>query len=150
MLALVLGLSGKGSGARPAPALPRESIDGPAPTIASLHGRPALVSFWASWCVPCTQEAPELERLYRGLGGRAQLVGVDVSDGLSGARSFIRRYHWSFPNVRDSEGAVADSYGISGPPATFVLDARGRIRETLRGPQTEAALARALARAGGD
>jgi thiol-disulfide isomerase/thioredoxin len=143
--ALVLGLAGKSTSPRAAPALPREVLTAPAVSTASLRGHPALIAFWASWCVPCIQEAPALQRFAAGLDGRARLVGVNVSDGLPGARAFIRRYRWSFPNLRDVEGTVAGRYGLLGPPATVVLDAEGRIRATLRGPQSEQTLARALA-----
>ena len=72
------------------------------------------------------------------------MVGVDWSDARSGATAFIRRYGWTFPNVRDGEGLVGNSYELTGLPTTFVLDAEGRIRRTLRGPQTEGSLRQAL------
>ena len=72
-------------------------------------------------------------------------MGVDWSDALSGARAFIRRYSWTFPNVRDAEGTVGNAYRLTGLPTTFVLDAHGRIRAVLRGPQNERSLQTALA-----
>ena len=135
-----------------APALPREHLAGPPATIASLltaaAGRPALVVFWASWCAPCAREAPALERVSRSPVGRNRMVGVDWSDALTGARSFIRRYSWTFSNLRDSEGTVGNDYHLTGLPTTFVLDAHGRIRAELRGPQDEGSLKRALASVG--
>jgi thiol-disulfide isomerase/thioredoxin len=134
---------------RPAPALPREHLGGPPVTLTGLlagaRGRPALVVFWASWCGPCLREAPAIERFALSPAGRGRVAGVDWSDALSGARSFLRRYSWSFPNVRDSEGTVGNAYRLTGLPTTFVLDGRGRIRTVLRGPQDEASLTRALA-----
>jgi thiol-disulfide isomerase/thioredoxin len=132
---------------RPAPALPREHLAGPPVTVAGLlaGGRPALVVFWASWCAPCLKEAPAVERFALSPAGRGRVAGVDWSDALSGARSFVRRYSWSFPNVRDSEGTVGNAYRLTGLPTTFVLDRHGRIRTVLRGPQDEASLTRALA-----
>jgi thiol-disulfide isomerase/thioredoxin len=135
---------------RPASALPRERLAG-APVslhglLASAGGRPALVVFWASWCGPCVREAPALERFSRSPAGHGRMVGVDWSDGLSAARSFVRRFSWTFPNVRDSEGTVGNAYGLTGLPTTYVLDGRGRIRTVLRGPQDETSLAGALAR----
>jgi cytochrome c biogenesis protein CcmG, thiol:disulfide interchange protein DsbE len=133
----------------PAPALPRERLTGPPLTLAGLlaaaAGRPALVVFWASWCQPCATEAPAIERLSRSTIGRGRLVGVDWSDGLAGARSFIRRYSWTFSNLRDSEGTVGNGYHLTGLPTTFVLDGDRRIRSVLRGPQDERSLRRALA-----
>ena len=61
------------------------------------------------------------------------------------ARSWVRRYHWSFPNLRDPDGTTGVAYGITGPPTTFVIDRGGRIRATLRGPQTQQTLTAALA-----
>jgi thiol-disulfide isomerase/thioredoxin len=151
---VVFGLASdrSASAGRPAPALPREHLAGPPITLAGLlasaEGRPALVVFWASWCGPCVREAPALERFSRSAAGRGRIVGIDWSDGLSGARSFIRRFGWTFSNLRDSEGTVGNDYRLTGLPTTFVLAASGRIRAVLRGPQTEQSLDRALAGAG--
>jgi thiol-disulfide isomerase/thioredoxin len=150
---VVFGLVGTHSplGGRIAPALPRERLVGPPQTLASMlsaeGGRPALVVFWASWCGPCAHEAPAIERFSQGPGGRGRVVGVNWSDALSGARSFLKRYSWTFPNVRDAEGIVGNAYRITGLPTTFVLDGRGRIRAVLRGPQTQRSLAAALSAA---
>jgi thiol-disulfide isomerase/thioredoxin len=151
----VVGLSTDRSASlgRPAPALPRELLTGPPVTLADLTtasgggatGRPALVVFWASWCEPCAREAPALERFSRSATGRGRMVGVDWSDALAGARLFIRRYSWTFSNLRDSEGTVGNEYHMTGLPTTFVIDARGRIRAVLHGPQDERSLRRALA-----
>jgi thiol-disulfide isomerase/thioredoxin len=137
---------------RAAPALPAERLFGPPVTLAGLvaagAGRPAVVTFWASWCGPCAGEAAELERFAQSAAGRGRLVGVDISDGAPEARAFIARHRWTFTNVRDAESAVGHAYGVLGPPETFVIDARGRITGTLRGPQTLASLTRAVAAAG--
>jgi cytochrome c biogenesis protein CcmG, thiol:disulfide interchange protein DsbE len=147
----VFGLAGAGTSpsGRSAPQLPHERLAG-APTtlptlLASAHGRPVLVVFWASWCGPCAREAPALERFARSPTGRARIVGVDWSDGLSGARSFVTSHGWTFPNVRDAEGTVGNAYRLTGLPTTFVVDAHDRIRSVLRGPQSEATLEHALA-----
>jgi thiol-disulfide isomerase/thioredoxin len=147
----IFGLSSDHSGREihRAAALPREPLAGSPLTLAQLlagaRGRPAFIVFWASWCEPCLREAPALERFYRGPTGRGRIVGVDWSDGLPGARSFIRRYAWTFPNLRDADGSVGNAYHLTGLPTTFVLDGGGRIRKILRGPQSEGDLARALA-----
>lgn len=145
----VFGLSSDDSAqGRPAPLLPRERLSGQRTTLKSLlssaAGRPSLVLFWASWCGPCEKEAPAVERFAESGVGRGRIVGVDWNDGLSGAKSFIAENRWTFPNVRDSEGTVGDAYRLAGLPTTFVLDGRGRIRATLRGPQSEASLDGAL------
>ena len=148
----VVGLAGSGDHeGRMAPALPTETLSGTPVSVSSLRGRPAFVNFWASWCGPCEMEAPSLERFARGLAGRAKLVGVNWEDlSHANAVAFIRRYGWTFPNLRDPDGTVGRRYGITSfLPTTFVLDSAGRLRLTLRGPQTEQSLDAALRRVSG-
>jgi thiol-disulfide isomerase/thioredoxin len=146
----VLGLRSGGSASvgRRAPSLPRERLTGTPVSLAGLTagagGRPVLITFWASWCGPCEREAPALERFSVSPAGSGRIVGVDWSDSLPGARSFIRRYSWTFANVRDPEGTVGNDYHIPGLPTSFVIDSSGRIRAELRGPQDEGSLSRAL------
>jgi cytochrome c biogenesis protein CcmG/thiol:disulfide interchange protein DsbE len=144
----VLNASSTGNVGKPAPPLPSKVLQAPKATLASLRGKPALVNFWASWCDPCQQEAPELERLNRSLHGTASLVGVDYTDQEDAARSFIRQYGWTFPVLSDPDGIYGARYGFTGLPTTIVLNSHGRIVETLRGPQTEAGLRDALATLG--
>ena len=147
-LLAVFGLRGGHSvTGRAAPSLPSERLAGAPVTLATLlagaHGKPALVVFWASWCTPCAQEAPAVRSFSRQVAGR--LVGVDTGDARGEARSFIRRNRWAFPNVRDGDGTVRVAYHVTVLPTTFVMDGAGRIRAVLRGPQTAASLARAVA-----
>jgi cytochrome c biogenesis protein CcmG, thiol:disulfide interchange protein DsbE len=140
----VFGLASHSASGRPAPPLPHERLAGQTQTLTSLlagaRDRPVAVVFWASWCGPCSHEAPALERFSQTAAGRGRIIGVDWSDALSGARAFIRRYSWSFPNVRDAEGTVGNAYRLPGLPTTFIVDGRGRIRTVLRGPQSERSL----------
>jgi thiol-disulfide isomerase/thioredoxin len=145
----VFGLASSSSTGRPAPALPRERLTGTPVTLSSLlagaGGRPALVVFWASWCDSCAEEAPALERFSQSAVGRGRIVGVDWSDATSGARAFIKRYGWTFPNLRDAEGMVGNAYHIPDLPTTFVINAHGRIGRALHGAQSEHSLQVALA-----
>ena len=98
---VVFGLASTRSSSvgRIAPALPAEHLAGTPTTLASLlasaGGKPAAVVFWASWCGPCVSEAPALERFAQSPAGHGRIVAVDWSDGLSGARAFVRRYGWT-------------------------------------------------------
>ncbi len=145
----VFGLSSSGRGSRAAPALPKERLAGPSVTLAqvlsSADGRATLVTFWASWCGPCAREAGALERFAQSQAGKGRLVAVDWSDSLSGARKFVTEHGWTFPVLRDAEGTVGNEYELTGLPTTFVLNANGHIHSVLRGPQTPATLARAMA-----
>jgi cytochrome c biogenesis protein CcmG, thiol:disulfide interchange protein DsbE len=138
-------LSGSASAEREAPPLPKTTLTGPRVTLADLRGHPAAVNFWASWCEPCRKEAPHLDALAHSLPKGARLVGVDWSDGISGAEDFIKQYRWRFPTLRDADGTVGDRYGIRGLPTTFILTSDGRIAQTLRGPQDAATIRQALA-----
>jgi cytochrome c biogenesis protein CcmG/thiol:disulfide interchange protein DsbE len=144
---LLSGTSGRSGTGRRAPQLPTSVLVPPRVGLASLRGKPAAINFWASWCDPCRREAPALEHLARSLHGRARLVGVDWTDGLSGARSYVAKYHWTFPNLRDPNGTVGNSYELVGLPTTFILDPRGRIADVLRGPQSLETLRRTLSSA---
>ena len=140
----VLTANSNGTTGEPAPALPSAVLQAPKVTLADLRGGPALINFWASWCGPCHKEAPELERLDRSLPRGARLVGVDYTDQDSSARAFIRTYGWTFPVLSDPNGVYGARYDFTGLPTTVAIDARGRIVETLRGPQTESDFRQAL------
>jgi cytochrome c biogenesis protein CcmG/thiol:disulfide interchange protein DsbE len=136
-----------GTEGKPAPGLPTSVLQPPKVTLADLRGGPALINFWASWCDPCRHEAPELERLSRSLPDGAHLVGVDYTDQNDSARAFIRSHHLTFPILSDPDGVYGARYGFSGLPATVAIDSKGRIVETLRGPQTLSDFREALAAA---
>jgi cytochrome c biogenesis protein CcmG/thiol:disulfide interchange protein DsbE len=129
---------------RPAPELEGEWLVPPPVRLADLRGQPVVVNFWASWCVPCRKDAPELARFGREMRGRAQLVGVDFQDAKEDALAFVQEFGWRFPNVRDPQGKLASRYGLVGLPTTYVLDPQGRIARTMSGEQTFEKLVRAV------
>jgi cytochrome c biogenesis protein CcmG, thiol:disulfide interchange protein DsbE len=129
---------------RAAPPLPAKALRPPGVDLAALRGKPALVDFFASWCEPCAEEAPTLRKLSASLAGKANVVAVDWDDAGSSARAFVREHGWTFPVLADTSGTAGESYGLVGLPTSFVLDSRGRIVATFRGPQSEAKLRRAL------
>ncbi len=128
---------------RIAPALPARALSGRPVTIADLHGHPAALVFWASWCVDCRVEANAVARVASSADGRGRIVGVDYDDG-GGWRGFLRAHHWSFPILDDSSGSVGAAYGINNIPATIILDSSGRITAVKYGPQTVRTLDTAL------
>ena len=119
----------------PAPAfeLPRLDGDGTV-SLAQFRGRPLLVNFWASWCVPCEEEAPALQGAWdehrdEGL----VVVGVNYDDLRSDARAFVAEHGVTYPNGVDrGKRAVAD-YGLLAVPETFFVDRQGRIVGRIRG-----------------
>jgi thiol-disulfide isomerase/thioredoxin len=85
-----------------------------------------VINVWGSWCAPCIAEAPRLAEAANRYRGRVQFVGVDILDQPAPARSFIRRYGWSYPSVFDPRAAIRDGMGLLGQPVTILLDASGR------------------------
>jgi cytochrome c biogenesis protein CcmG, thiol:disulfide interchange protein DsbE len=86
-----------------------------------------IVNFFASWCEPCSEEAPLLNRLQHRLAGRGTVVGVAWNDATGDTRRFVRIHSVGYPVLRDVDGAFASAYGVKGMPETFVLDAHGRV-----------------------
>jgi cytochrome c biogenesis protein CcmG/thiol:disulfide interchange protein DsbE len=129
---------------KPAPELDGDWIVPPPVRLAELRSKPVIINFWASWCVPCREEAPELARFDREMGARAHVVGVDFQDAKADALAFIREFRWRFPNVRDPRGKLAARYGLVGLPTTYVIDPQGRIARSMTGAQTFEKLARAV------
>ena len=122
-------------------------LDGPGTSsLAAFRGKLVLLNFWASWCQPCEAEAPLLEHAQRHLerlGGT--VLGVTYLDTSPDAQSFVRRYGLSYPNLRDSDGAFAHSFGTDRLPESFVVDRGGRIVAISRGQIDQAFLNRAIA-----
>jgi cytochrome c biogenesis protein CcmG/thiol:disulfide interchange protein DsbE len=96
--------------------------------LEELRGTPVVVNFWASWCVPCREEAPLLERTWREARDRGVLfIGLNQQDLLGDARRFLREFDTSYPNVRDPGNEVARRWGLVGLPETFFIDTDGRV-----------------------
>ncbi len=117
--------------------------------LAELHGYPVVLNIWASWCIPCKKEAPELAASARAHAGRVAFLGLDIQDFKSDARRFLDRYDVRYVSVRDGSGATGDAYGITGVPETHWIDARGRIVDHYPGQisrqQLEAGIRKARA-----
>lgn len=135
---------------RPAPAFELAPVDGGATvSLAGLAGRPAVINFWATWCIPCLEEHGVLNDAARAAQGKAQFVGVVYEDDEERVRAFLRQRGVAYPSLIDPEGQTAIAYGIFGVPETFFVDAQGRIAAKQVGPLTRDSLAANLAKAGG-
>jgi len=98
------------------------------------RGHIVLVNFWATWCPPCVEETPSLEKLssdLRKLG--VEVIGVSVDRDPAALKKFISDNHLSFPIARDPDQAVASTYGTFQFPETYILDREGRVAEKIIG-----------------
>ncbi|MHB8263452.1 MAG: TlpA family protein disulfide reductase [Acidimicrobiales bacterium] len=130
-------------------ASPSDAPSGRQFTLSTLHGRWILIQFFASWCPPCQQEAPQLLTFameHRGAGG-VSVVGVAFDDPRSAVVRFMGETGVIWPEVLDSTGRIAVAYGVTGPPETFLVDPAGRIVEHIDGAVTVSLLNSVLSRA---
>jgi cytochrome c biogenesis protein CcmG/thiol:disulfide interchange protein DsbE len=96
--------------------------------VADLKGKAVVVNFWASWCIPCRDEAPVLQKTYERYRDQGLVVlGVDVNDFRQDARRFMKRYGLSYPVVYDGKGSTVGKWGVRGFPETFFVDRTGKL-----------------------
>jgi cytochrome c biogenesis protein CcmG/thiol:disulfide interchange protein DsbE len=115
-------------------------------SLAALHGKVVVLNFWASWCEPCQVEAPLLERAQAQLArAGGTVLGVTYLDAKPDSQNFVRRFHLTYPNLRDNDGVFAHSYGTDQLPESFVIDRQGDITAISRGEIGQPFLNRAIA-----
>lgn len=116
--------------------------------LEELRGTPVMLNIWASWCVPCREEAPVLEGGWRSWGKRGVLfLGLDMQDIRSDARNFLREFRISYPTIREPGKEVALRYGATGIPETYFITARGRVVAHAVGAMSSDQLNRGVAAA---
>jgi cytochrome c biogenesis protein CcmG/thiol:disulfide interchange protein DsbE len=107
-------------------------------SIADYRGRWVLVNLWASWCIPCRQEAPVLDRFARQYRRRGvRVLGINVQDNSDDALAFLRDYHVRYPQLRSVGDERSAAFGSTGVPENFLVDPRGRLALIWRGPVDE-------------
>jgi cytochrome c biogenesis protein CcmG, thiol:disulfide interchange protein DsbE len=117
-------------------------------SLEELRGKVVVLNFWASWCGPCENEAPVLERAQQKLAGSGGTVlGVTYKDDADASRDFVKKYKLTYPSLRDDRLDLAPKYGTTKLPETFVLDKDGHVVAMSRGEVSQDFLSRAIDRA---
>lgn len=116
-----------------APSFTLKGLDGKDYTIGGPREKPLLVNFWASWCGPCEEEAPDLVNVYNKYQGQFELYAVNVTPGdkMENITKFVETYKFPFPVLLDKQGTNADTYRVVAIPTSFLIDRNGVIREVI-------------------
>ena len=120
----------------PAPAFELPKLGGGgSESLADYRGQVVVLNFWASWCKPCRDESPLLERWHRRISKQdGTVLGVDMLDVTGPAQDFIDKYKLTYPMLKDKDGRGLETFGVVQYPETFVIDRQGRIAGAQRGP----------------
>ncbi|MEO6397358.1 MAG: TlpA disulfide reductase family protein [Tepidiformaceae bacterium] len=136
----ISGRSGIGDNA---PTFRLNNPEGTLVSLSELRGKPVVLNFWATWCVPCRREIPDLEALQTELGDSVVIVGVDLNEPASVVSDFAKSMQMTYTLALDLDGSVTAAYRLTGLPETFFLDAEGVIRDHRIG-QLRPAVARCV------
>jgi cytochrome c biogenesis protein CcmG/thiol:disulfide interchange protein DsbE len=131
--------------APPAPVFQLEQLDADTEvSLASLRGKAVVLNFWASWCLPCKDEAPDLEAAWRRWRDQdVVVVGINLQDFDTDAQRFVDRYGATYPVLRDKNGWTWGRYGLLGLPETWFVNTEGKlVGEIFEGPVSAADLDR--------
>jgi peroxiredoxin len=96
--------------------------------LADYRGKPVILNFWATWCPPCREEMPSMQRAHQALSGDGiAVIAVNVGDDAETIGDFLTEVPVDFPLPMDTESKVAQSYPLKGLPTTYVIDPQGRL-----------------------
>jgi cytochrome c biogenesis protein CcmG/thiol:disulfide interchange protein DsbE len=113
------------------------TLQGQSVQLSALRGTVVFINVWATWCQPCVDEMPTIQRLYESLQARGLRV-VTISVDTLGAQvvaPFMQKYHLTFPVLLDPQGAIERLYRTRGVPESFIVDKHGRLVEKVIGPR---------------
>ena len=121
----------------PAPEFTLPGLDGNMVKLVDYKGKVVLLNIWATWCPPCVEEMPSMEKLYQELKDedfQILAVSIDVSGGNVVA-PFMKKHKLSFPALTDTQGTLKSLYRTTGVPESFIIDKDGIIAEKIIGPR---------------
>ena len=121
----------------PVTALPVLGNDGDG-SLAEYKGKVVVLNFWASWCEPCREEMPLLQKTHEAIKSKGGVVlGVDTQDASGKATAFLKQLDATFPSLRDRDRDYGRQFGVNAYPETFLIDRQGRVAAVRRLPVTQ-------------
>ena len=120
-------------GPQPAPDFELVDVDGDKHRLSDYRGKPLIINFWATWCPPCREEMPSMNRAWHKVKDTVSMLAINVGEDEDTIFIFSADYPIDFPVLLDSSGAVIREWPVKGLPTTFVLDREGNIRYTAVG-----------------
>jgi peroxiredoxin len=121
----------------PAPNFMFPGLDGKMVSLSDYRGHVVLVNVWATWCPPCVDEMPSMERLYKELKGENfEILAVSIDAlGTKAVAPFMKKYNLSFPALMDSDATIKTLYQTSGVPESFIVNQEGFLVQKIIGPR---------------
>ena len=103
--------------------------------LADSAGAVRVINFWATWCAPCREEMPSLETLHRRhrKSGRLVVLAISVDEDIRAAREYVNAHGFTFPVLLDQRRVVANRFGVTVFPTSFVVDAEGHVVDRIEG-----------------
>lgn len=117
--------------ARSVPDVTFERFDGTPVRLADYAGQPVVLNFWGSWCVPCVEEMPDLQRVHEALGDQVAFLGVNVRDSPEAANAMVERTGVTYDLARDPDGDLGRALEVVSWPTTFLIDAEGTVVDAV-------------------
>lgn len=111
----------------PAPDFTFPGLDGEKISLSDKRGLVVLINVWATWCPPCVEEMPSMEKLYKKFKGeKFEILAVSIdADGAKAVASFMKKHRLTFPALLDPEGTIKTTYRVTGVPESFIVDKEG-------------------------
>ncbi len=112
-----------------------EGLDKSTTTFEEYKGKILIINFWASWCGPCQEEAPDLKEFYNKKSENVELLAINVTsyDSYKNALKFQETYNLNFPTFLDENGSLQKSFEVINYPTTFIFDTEGILKFTIKG-----------------
>lgn len=107
-----------------------------------------VINFWTTWCPPCREEMPELEKFYKAYGSKVKFFGIDEQESADKVNNFVHNNNYTYPILLDASGEIGHQFKVQGIPTTVIIDANGTIVYRKTGGVTLTELKTVLSKAG--